>query len=295
MSSKAHKVRVGAFVAITVALLAVVIIVFGGMRFWKHRSEYTIVFDQSVMGLDRGSQVFHNGIKVGRVSDVAVDPKDISKVIVTIAISEDTPVHTDTVAMLQFAGITGLKVIDLRGGTVTSPVLPEGASIRRGETLLDKMERRAEDIVEQTEKVLAKSYTIVDNLSQLTDPKRFAAIDDIVASTKETAGNLARATAQLDTMMAENRTAIRATVASVKATADTTRQIFQEQITGLVEKASDVIGDVRTMVRGSEGQVRSAVFDLRQASRNLKEMSRDVRAKPSRLLFSSSPSERKLP
>lgn len=295
MSSKAQKVRVGAFVAITAALLAVVIIVFGGMRFWKHRAEYSIVFDQSVMGLDRGSQVFRNGIKVGRVSDVDIDPQDMSKVVVKIEVADDTPIHTDTVAMLQYAGITGLKVIDLRGGSATAPVLPEGASIQRGEGLLDKMERRAEAIVDQTEKVLAKSYTIVDNLAQLTDPRRFAAIDDIVASTKATAGNLARASGQLDTMIAENRTAIRATVASVKETADSTRVMFQEQISGLVGKATEVLADVHTLVRGSEGQVRSAVFDLRQASRNLKEMSRDVRAKPSRLLFSSSPSERKLP
>ena len=295
MSSKAQKVRVGAFVAITAVLLAVVVIVFGGMRFWKHRAEYTIVFDQSVMGLDTGSQVFRNGIKVGRVSDVAVDPQDIGKVVVKIAISEDTPIHTDTVAMLQYAGITGLKVIDLRGGTVTAPRLPEGASIQRGETLLDKMERKAQDIVDQTQKVLDRSYAIVDNLAQLTDPKRFAAIDDIVASAKETAGNMARASASLDTMIAENRSAIRATVASVKSTADATRVMFDEQISGLVGKATEVLADVRNLVRGSEGQVRSAVFDLRQASRNLKEMSRDVRARPSRLLFSSPPSERKLP
>lgn len=295
MSSKAQKVRVGVFVAVTAALLAVVVIVFGGMRFWKHRAEYTIEFDQSVMGLDVGSQVFRNGIKVGRVSEVKVDPIDMSKVVVKIAINEDTPIHADTVAMLQYAGITGLKVIDLRGGTAATPKLAEGATIQRGETLLDKMERKAEDIVDQTQKVLDRSYTIVDNLATLTDPKRFAAIDDIVASTKATAGNLARASGELDTMIAENRAAIRATVASVKATADTTRDLFKEQISGLVGKATEVLADVRTIVRGSEGQVRSAVFDLRQASRNFKEMSRDVRARPSRLLFSSPPSERKLP
>jgi hypothetical protein len=37
------------------------------------------------------------------------------------------------------------------------------------------------------------------------------------------------------------------------------------------------------------------MFDLRQASRSFKELARDVRQKPSRLLFSTTPSERKLP
>ena len=37
--------------------------------------------------------------------------------------------HLDTRAMLQYAGITGLKVIDLRDGTTASPVLPSGSQI----------------------------------------------------------------------------------------------------------------------------------------------------------------------
>ena len=292
MSSKAQKVRVGIFVAVTATLLAVVIIVFGGLRFWKDRAEYNIVFDQSVIGLEKGAQVYRNGIKVGRVKSVEIHPDDMSKVVVKIAIEEDTPVRTDTTAQLQFAGITGLKHIDLRGGTAAAAQIPEGGTIPTGETLLDRLSKKAEEIVEQTEKIMNRAYDVVDNLAQVSSPEKYEAI---LASAKNTAANLERASGQLDTMIAENRAAVRDTVASVKATADTTRAIFQEQITGLVGKATEVLVDVKNLVRGSEGQVRSAVFDLRQASRNFKEMSRDVRARPSRLLFSSPPSERKLP
>jgi phospholipid/cholesterol/gamma-HCH transport system substrate-binding protein len=292
MSSKAQKDLDGAFVAVTAALLAVVIIVFGGMRFWQHRAEYKIVFDESVIGLEKGAQVYRNGIKVGRVKHIEVDPQDMSKVVVTIAIAEDTPVRTDTTAQLQYAGITGLKLIDLRGGTAEAPVLPEGGTIARGDTLLDKLSKKAEEIVDESQRIMERAYVVVDNLARVSDPAKYEAI---LSSARQTAANLEKASGQLDTMIAENRSAIRATVASVKETADTTRAIFQEQVTGLVGKATEVLADVRNLVRGSEGQLRSAVFDLRQASRNFKEMSRDVRARPSRLLFSSPPSERKLP
>jgi len=114
MRTKTHKIRVGLFVTITAALLAVVLVVFGGLRFWEHKAHYTILFDDTVMGLESGAQVYLNGIKIGRVDKIEVAPNDLRKVQVSITIAADAPIHSDTVAMLQYAGITGLKVIDLR-------------------------------------------------------------------------------------------------------------------------------------------------------------------------------------
>jgi len=126
MVAKAQKIRVGIFAVATAALLAVVLIVFGGLRFWEDSDRYRIVFATTVIGLEPGAQVYMNGIKVGTVEQVEVAPEDIRKVAVAIKVKGKTPIHTDTRAMLQFAGITGLKVIDLRDGTSESPALPPG-------------------------------------------------------------------------------------------------------------------------------------------------------------------------
>ncbi len=277
------------------ALLAVVIVVFGGVRLFKSRTKYTVVFDSSVMGLEKGAQVYMNGIKVGRVDDVELSERDMTKVVVTIAVKEGTPVRTDTTAMLQYAGITGLKVIDLRGGKATSPPLPEGASIPRGKTLLDKLEDKAVAITDEAEKIMARATKIADNVAELTDPARFAAIDDILANSRTAASNLSQTSGMMKAMVAENRVALRETLASARAAAESTRDIINTQVSGLVGSAGEMLADLKGIIHGSEGHIRSAVYDLRQASRNFKELSRDVRQKPSRLLFSSSPSERKLP
>ena len=280
---------------VAAALLAVVIVVFGGVRLFQSRAKYTIVFDNSVMGLEKGATVYMNGIKVGRVDDVSLSEQDMSKVVVTIAVKEETPVRTDTVAMLQYAGITGLKVIDLRGGKSTSPKLPEGASIPRGKTLLDKLEDKAVAITEEAEKIMARATKITDNVVAITDPARFAPIDDILASSRTAASNLSETSGMMKAMVAENRVALRETMESARAAAQSTRDIINTQVTGLVGSAGEMLADLKGIIHGSEGHIRSAVYDLRQASRNFKELSRDVRQKPSRLLFSSSPSERKLP
>ena len=52
---------------------------------------------------------------------------------------------------------------------------------------------------------------------------------------------------------------------------------------------------LRGVVRDNGAYLRSSMFDLRQASRSFKELAREVRQRPSRLLFSNSPGERKLP
>jgi len=295
MASKAQRIKVGIFVAVTAALLTIVLVVFGGIRLWEKKSHYTIEFDDSVMGLETGAQVYLNGIRVGRVDSIEVSPTDLGKVVVEIAVERDAPIHTDTKALLQFAGITGLKVIDLREGTLTAPLLPDGGRIAQGETILDKVQRQATTIADQSEKLMNRANQIVDNLAVITDPQRFAPLDDIVAGAKATATNLAAASSEMRTMVAENRVALRDTLGNLRGATASTKNIIDTQVAGLVSSANALLSDIGNFVHGSEGQLRSTVFDLRQASRNFKELSRDLRARPSRLLFSNPQSERKLP
>ena len=56
-----------------------------------------------------------------------------------------------------------------------------------------------------------------------------------------------------------------------------------------------LIAEIKTVVRDNGSSLRAALADLRTASRSFKELSREVRQKPSRLLFSGEARDRKLP
>jgi phospholipid/cholesterol/gamma-HCH transport system substrate-binding protein len=302
MTTKAQKIRVGMFMVVSAALLAVVLIVFGGVRFWQQQSSYQVVFSGSVMGLEKGAGVYLNGMRVGRVDDIEAAPGDLKKVLVTIVVKKSVSVHADTKAILSFAGITGLKVIDLRDGTLTSPTLPPGSLIAEGETLLDKLELQAKMIADQSTKLMTNANRIVDNLAAITDPKKFDGIDEIIEHSRTMAGNLAATSETLQAMVSENRVILKNSLAnvdaatrSVEAATRSAANMMDVQVAGLIGKAGEFIAGLENMVRSNEGQLRSTVFDLRQASRNFKELSRDLRQKPSRLLFSNTPGERKLP
>ena len=276
--SNRKNVRAGAFVVISLVLLAFVVIVFGGLRFWEREDTYRIEFSDSVRGLEEGAYVYFEGIRVGSVSEIELGTTSRAKVVVTIAVEAGTPIRTDTHALLQFAGITGLKVIDLEAGDLSAPRLPDGGTIAQGQTVLDKFERTAEDVADQSTRLMQRANQLVDNLATITEPSQFASLQEILANARQLTASLARATARLDKMVASSR------VGSLVTTADKT-----------LASADTLIGRLDAMVRVNEGPLRSAVFDLRQASRNFKELAREIRQRPSRLLFAPTPRERKLP
>lgn len=275
MTTKQQKVRIGLFVVIAGMLLAIVLITFAGVHFWKPRTKYRIVFDQTVYGLEPGADVYVNGIRSGKVTDIRLAPDDLRHVQVTIAVKQGTPIRQDTKAVLQFAGLTGLKVIDLRGGSLQAAALPAGGTIEVGETILDKLETRAMAMVDETSdmlhnanNVVKSAQQVVDNVNELTDKN---ALGDVIAQSRQAAANLAQLSAAMRGLVEDNRASLRASVTSIEST---TKQLAN-------------------MVDGN--QVKAAVSDLRQASRSMKEMAREVRQRPSRLLFSKPEPDRKLP
>jgi phospholipid/cholesterol/gamma-HCH transport system substrate-binding protein len=290
MTSRAQSIRVGLFAAAAIALAAIVLIVFGGMRFWERSDSYRIVFDSSVYGLHSGAEVHLNGIKAGAVARIEVDRSDIRKVVVEIKLKEGTPVHTDTRAMLQYAGITGLKVIDLRDGTLAAPRLPPGSQITAGVGVIDKLEAQAQTIVDQSTELMKRANQLADNLIAVTGD-----LGAITRPARQAAENVAAMSGSLQSMINDNRAAVAQTLAAVRQTANAASDLIDGQVAQMLGNASDVTAELKKLITANEGPLRAAVFDLRQASRSFKELARDVRQKPSRLLFSSSPAERQLP
>ena len=77
---------------------------------------YRIRFAESVSGLSLGDAVRYHGVEVGTVKSMGLDPADQRRVQVEIKLRKETPVKTDTRAILTMKGITGVNFIELTGG-----------------------------------------------------------------------------------------------------------------------------------------------------------------------------------
>ncbi len=177
MVSKATKIRLGIFIAIGSLLIIVFAAAVAGSRLVQKRDVYYIQFENySVSGLQIGGAVNYQGIKVGRVENIRINPKDVTKIIITISVDAGTPIKQDTEAVLTLVGITGLKSVEIRGGTNESALLPKKSYIKAGVSMFDDISDRAISIAEKID-------LIASNLSQLTSSENQKNIANILAQT----------------------------------------------------------------------------------------------------------------
>jgi len=159
---------------------------------------YSIVYEGiSVTGLEPGAAVKYHGVQIGRVTDLSV--KEVGSIQVDIEVKHGTPIKTDTEAAVTVVGITGLKYVELTGGTVGSDLLPVGGTIVAGESLFDIISGRAEII-------MAKLEYVLNNLNVMLSPETTASINNALAS-------VAQVSSGLDTLLTENREGISRSIA----------------------------------------------------------------------------------
>src|SRR6185369_10032244 len=82
---------------------------------FSQRTNYQVRFDSSVSGLLVGSAVLFNGIRVGEVTDLTLDPEHPEQVVATIGVVQGTPVRSDTQVGLESQGLTGGAAVTLLG------------------------------------------------------------------------------------------------------------------------------------------------------------------------------------
>jgi len=204
VNAKTNYTLVGAFVLLSLALMAFFVI-------WKLQpakedelQTYRIEFGESVSGLNVDSPVKFRGVTVGKVRSIRISPSNIEMIEVLIEVRKTTPVKTDTVAKLKSLGITGLSYVDLSRGSEAAPLLkPDGkagipkipfepsffvtlertfgsASDNISELLLQLKELIGEHNQQEVARLLYHSANIAEKTDRALTPERFEHIDETV-------------------------------------------------------------------------------------------------------------------
>ena len=126
METRANHAIIGAFTLAVIAAAFTFVFWFNGAGKSAGHAYYAIVFPGSVSGLSRGSTVLFNGLRIGEVRKLELAPDNPSNVMVSIDIDARTPMRKDTLARLEYSGITGVASIALTGGSNSSERLPNG-------------------------------------------------------------------------------------------------------------------------------------------------------------------------
>ena len=307
MMTHEQKTRLGIFLIIATAIF-IIVVGFFLVPILRERGEtYFINFENtSVNGLDIGSLVKYQGVQIGKVIHMQVNLRDLNSVLVNIKIQQGFPVKEDTTAVLTYIGITGLRFIDLKGGTPDARPVPP-----RGEITVGKgIEEKAGDIVTNLDGAIRSLNALLseknrDNVSLFLQnvEKGSGTISAVLESRKaklEAAlDNIEKASTDFSTVMESLRSAAAKVDTesgrigrNVEAALDNISKRFSDAELGktiadfrtLVTTATDSLRRIDASLVGQKSQLGEALDRLGAALDNLARFTREISEDPTSLI-----------
>jgi len=310
MDREANYVAVGAFVLLMLFLGA-------GFVFWykdtadaEKQKRYEIFFKGSVSGLSEGSAVRYLGVSVGRVTKIAIDPRDAGRVRVVADIDEATPIKPETVARLTLQGVTGLLYVNLQphdpGAKPPAPV--EGLKF----PVIPSAQSQFDTLIASLPDVIAKSSEALNRINNLLSDRNLeaiaatlehaeestAALPATIADAKAMFRDLKDAANEMQTTMASLGELAGAGGADVKAAAARLRE-GADTVARAAERLDRMVGDNAENIDRFAGEglaeFEQLMRETRSAMQSIDALTRSLERDPSRVIYRPAPSGVEIP
>jgi phospholipid/cholesterol/gamma-HCH transport system substrate-binding protein len=296
MEIKANYLLVGLSCIILLLVGAVSALWLANVRFAGHSDPYNIVFDGAVDGLIPGADVRFDGVKVGEVTGLDIDPTNTGRVIVRTTVRSDAPVRRDSVATLESAGFTGNSYIQISPGPPGSPLLRAGVGFGRTPTLVGRSDRIA-NLYQGGAKAISLAIDVLSHADRALSDQNVDAITASLADVHGFAGALNehravvadadKAVRDADTAMLQFQGIERTgqslldgdgrRVLKNLAAASLEAKGAAQELHGLASRVSGPAGDFAT---NGLPQITAAAVDLQKTSETLDRLLKEVEANP---------------
>ncbi len=310
METRANYVLSGAFVLLAAAALMLFTLWIAGTPLNRSYDTYDVVFEGPVNGLIEGGEVRFNGIKVGEVTRLSLDRNDPNRVIARIRIDAETPVRTDSVAELNFLGITGVTFIQIRAGSPDAALLePEDFQpppvIRTERTALDELFQGGQDL-------LTVTGDAINRVNEALSDENVAHVTAILANLELASEKIARDGGLIDSAQSALKSLDKAAVAIEEAgnSVTTTVESVDDDVRQLVTEANEIVAalgpaaaDVRRTIENINGtvsqinkeltpsagraleQISTATLDIRAMMVRIQSLLNEIEQDPSRFVY----------
>jgi phospholipid/cholesterol/gamma-HCH transport system substrate-binding protein len=189
--------------------LAVIAAAFGGIigaqkfRAAQQRAPLRIVFEGgSASGLRKGGPVNFDGVPAGQI--VSIKLEDPRRIVALVNLDNSAPIRKDTVAGIEFQGLTGVAAISLVGGAPAAPPVPLGADgipeltsdLSDAESIVDTL-HNVDRVIASNEGAIKDGLTTFENYTASLKDKG-EAIDAIVDKADGAFASIDRAVSRID-------------------------------------------------------------------------------------------------
>ena len=302
MEREANYAAVGAFVLLVVAMAILFVYWYSDSSDHRDYTRYEIYFDGSVSGLSRGSPVLYLGVDVGRVVTMRVDRRSSARVQVIADIDSEAPVSGRTVAQLSLQGVTGLLYIDLienNGNLATIAPVPSERYpvIASSRSSFDLFLASLPGVVAKANEVLSRVNQVLSDENVATITKTLQALDRaashlpgtmenaeaVVADLRGSARDFSATMATLRTLSAQSAPDIADTLAKMRTASNN----LASASAGLDRFITENERELRSFARDGLPEIERLLQDARSAAGEFRDLSRQLREDPGRLVYES--------
>lgn len=314
MESRVNYTAVGIFVILfSIALVS--------FAFWlgKYNQDegqyrrYKVFITESVSGLAPEAAVKFHGVDVGKVESMEINTHNSEEVELILKIKKETPIKTDSIAILKFYGITGLAFIEIAGGSRHAPLLSNGnntvPTIPSSPSLITRLDESLSNVAAKLSSTLDHADRIfsdqnVENVAQSLEHLRSLTtqIDGYQGEIKtllaqsialeynaskslsemgDAAGSVKTASGNFNTLI---QTKMSTTLESLEATSKESHQLIKKLETNM--DRGDY--DIRTIAAPASNDLSVLLEQTRTLTTEMEMTLRSLRESPSDLLFKKS-------
>lgn len=251
---------IGSLVLLLAAVTVFALVWLGGYsRVEQHF--YTIYFErQSLRGIQIGGDVSIRGLKVGQIVSYVISPSNVNRVKVNIRVDGQSPVSTDTTAVISRNLVTSVARIDLETPNPPGPIL---AGIPSGESypIIPEGSSELDAISDAVNQIAINGGEALRNINELLNEDNRRAVTDSVKGLRDLMAGLGTRLESLDGAARDlSRTAESIQVSGERITTavETTASTFNRALRPLAGNADATLRDLR----GLFADTRKAIADL---------------------------------
>ncbi len=199
MEARANYVAVGAFVLVVLVLILVGSLWFARVQFATEYQYIETNVAGPVSGLGTGAPVRLNGIEIGHVAKIDLDPDDPKLVTLLLQVRSSVPIRTDSVASIESQGLTGVSYVEISGGTLNAPPLTAAAGQRYPR--IASRPSSLQEVFNNAPELVGRLLIIGDRLQLLLDDKNREAIAETLGNIRDATSSLAGRRKDIDQLI----------------------------------------------------------------------------------------------
>ncbi len=163
-------------------------------------AEYDILFEGAVNGLGNAGAVSYKGVAVGTVTSIRINKADPNQIRVHIRVEGATPVYRDSIAKIEYQGVTGVGFVQISGGTPQAGELPVDENT--GYQVIPSEESDMQAIFASAPEIMSQVIVLLDKISTAVSDENIAAISGTIQNIDTITGTFANRGEEIETLIA---------------------------------------------------------------------------------------------